>query len=194
MRKAKDQKVVIGFQTKDELAAMKEKLGSAKANLKIEEKSNKDPIIIIKNLLSYNSDENLIPALKNQNTQLLGNLSNENLRAKIKYRRKARNPHESHVILSVGQKPGKNLQVLDTFISTCKGQGCMTVPIGAVYSLFAIWPRTTALYRNCQWLTAKVVPITLNTGRTTKGALIKPSKEKQYRLMQTNLQRKKLAT
>lgn len=101
VRKARDQKVVIGCTSKGELEKVKEKLKSEQPRLKIEPKQNKDPLVIIKNVLNYNTDEDILTALRVQNAHITGHIKNEEYRASIRYKRRARNQMESHVVLQV---------------------------------------------------------------------------------------------
>ncbi|XP_039764351.1 uncharacterized protein LOC120636856 [Pararge aegeria] len=109
LRKVRDQKVVLGCQTQEELAKVADKLRSGNPTLLIEEKANKDPLIIIKNVLSYNTDEDITGALKNQNAHLLAGIPEGNYRAVVRYRRKARNPLECHAVLQVSPSVWQNL-------------------------------------------------------------------------------------
>ncbi|CAH2216262.1 jg27987, partial [Pararge aegeria aegeria] len=63
LRKVRDQKVVLGCQTRDELAKVADRLRSGNRTLLIEEKENKDPLVILKNVLNYNTDEDILCAL-----------------------------------------------------------------------------------------------------------------------------------
>lgn len=104
VRKVRNQKVVLSCNSREEMTKLSQKLTAKNLNLKVEEAKNKDPLIILKNLLSYNKDEDIVSSLKTQNAGLLQDLANEDFRAVVKYRRKARNPHENHVVLQVSPK------------------------------------------------------------------------------------------
>lgn len=101
LRKARDQKVVIGCSSREELAKVTEKIRNSEINLQVEEIKNKDPQIILKDVLSYNTDDDIVAALRNQNSQLIGDILPEEQRLIVKYRRKTRNPHVNHVIMQV---------------------------------------------------------------------------------------------
>lgn len=103
IRKAKNKKVVISCSSKNSLNDIKEKL-KTNDNLKIDDAKNKDPLIIIKNVLTYNTDEDIQTSLRTQNTDALKHINDNEYRATVKYRRKARNPHECHVVLQVSPK------------------------------------------------------------------------------------------
>lgn len=101
LRKAKDQKVIIGCHSKAELHRVTERIRTADNKLEVEEVKNKHPLVIIKDILSVHNDEDIYEALKNQNKHLLGDVRREDMEMHIRYRRKTRNPHLAHVILQV---------------------------------------------------------------------------------------------
>ncbi|CAH2208472.1 jg24109, partial [Pararge aegeria aegeria] len=101
LRKAKEQKVVLGCQSREELAKVAEKLRTGNPTLLLEEKANRDPLVIMYNVLNINTDEDILNALNKQNSAVLGMIPEGNYRACVKFRRKARNPLESHVVLQV---------------------------------------------------------------------------------------------
>ena len=104
VRKAKDQKVVIGCASKEELEKIKDKISTGQPGLKVESKQNKDPLVIMRNILSYNTDEDILASLKAQNANVIGHIKGEDYRACVRYRRRARNQLESHVVLQVSPK------------------------------------------------------------------------------------------
>lgn len=52
-------------------------------NLKLEETTNKNPLVVLKNVLAYNSDNDILTALKNQNVHFLRDLLEEERVAEI---------------------------------------------------------------------------------------------------------------
>lgn len=104
LRKARDQKVILGCSTKQQLKHVTQRIKEIAPNLNIEEAKNKDPLVIIKDVFSFNSDEDILEALKNQNKELLNDISVEEYRVQIKYRRKARNDQANHIVLQVSPK------------------------------------------------------------------------------------------
>ncbi|CAH2247039.1 jg23895 [Pararge aegeria aegeria] len=86
---------------------------NAHDNLKIDDAKNKDPLVIIKNVLTYNSDDDIQVSIKTQNKEALKDIQDEDYRAIVKYRRKARNPHECHVIMQVSPKVWRALTVAE---------------------------------------------------------------------------------
>lgn len=107
VRKIKNQKVILSCSNRDEMTKMAAKLKGG--NLKVEEARNKDPLVIIKDLLSFNTDDDIIASLKTQNAVLLRDLAGDELKATVRYRRRARNPHENHVVLQVSPRMWQRL-------------------------------------------------------------------------------------
>lgn len=101
IKKARDQKVIIGCHSKEHLARVAENIKKSGGNLMVEEVRNKDPQIILKDVLSYNTDEDIKMSLKTQNRHLIGDICSEEQRLTIKYRRKTRNEHTCHVVMQV---------------------------------------------------------------------------------------------
>ena len=101
VRKTKDQKVVIGCRTRGELEVVKNRLGGSAAGLKIQEAVNRDPLVMLADVLSYNTDDDVARAILKQNQHLLGELKKEEVRVAVKYRKRARSPHECHVVVQV---------------------------------------------------------------------------------------------
>lgn len=100
VRKGKDRKIVMGCRTKEDLDKVKERLNTAREELRTEEVKNKDPLVVLKDVLSFHTDEEVLKALKNQNPQHFKDLGTEE-RVEVKYRRKARNQHLTHIVLKV---------------------------------------------------------------------------------------------
>ncbi|CAK1545370.1 unnamed protein product [Leptosia nina] len=101
IRKIKDQKVVIGCESREELEKVKEKLKKNK-NLLVEEATNKDPLILLRDVLSVHTDEELVAALKCKNKELMREVrKEEEERIRVRYRRNTRNPHANHVVVQV---------------------------------------------------------------------------------------------
>lgn len=101
VRKAKDQKVVIGCSRKEDLEKIKARINTGQPVLRVEQKENKDPLVIIKDVLNYNTDEDVLGSLKTQNSHILGHIPEAQYRASVRYRRRARNQLESHIVIQV---------------------------------------------------------------------------------------------
>lgn len=99
LRKAKDQKIVVGCLTKEEIGRVSE---AARAkNLQVKEAQNKDPLIVVRDVLALHTDEEVVSALKVQNSHLMADVEEQHLNLAVKYRKKARNPHTNHIVLQV---------------------------------------------------------------------------------------------
>lgn len=103
MRKIKDHRIVLRCDTKKE---MDKTMTQLKKNntLKVEEAKTKDPLIILKNLMTYNTDEDIKNALISQNAHILRDLTDDVKTATVRYRRRARNPLENHVVQQVSPR------------------------------------------------------------------------------------------
>lgn len=98
VRKAKNQKVIMSCGTKEEREKAKKLL--ERADMVVEEAKNKDPLLIARDVLLINSDEDILLAIRNQNKELFYGLDDNQSHIEIKYRRKARNPHAQHIVFS----------------------------------------------------------------------------------------------
>ncbi|CAB3237669.1 unnamed protein product [Arctia plantaginis] len=101
VRKAKDRKVILGFGTREERQKARDKLERNDTQLLVEEVKNKDPLLILKNVLSIHTDDEVIKAVRNQNGEVFRGLEQGEDRVEIKYRRKTRNPHTCHIVIGV---------------------------------------------------------------------------------------------
>lgn len=100
-RKAKDRKVVMGCGSEEDRRKIKERLETVGVNLVVEEVKNRDPLLVLKGVLVRHSDEEVMKALKNQNREIFHDLEEQEDRTKIKFRKKARNPHTCDIVLTV---------------------------------------------------------------------------------------------
>lgn len=101
IRKAKDQKVVVGCEDREELNKIKNKLECSTTKFNVEERQNKDPLVVLRDVLASNTNEDILMSLKTQNSHIVGHIPTEEYRAQVRYRKKARNPYETHVVLQV---------------------------------------------------------------------------------------------
>lgn len=70
---------------------------------------NKDPLVILKHVVSMHSDEEVLRAMKNQNQEIFQGLSEEESNLEVKYRKKTRNPHVNHIVLRASPTLWKRL-------------------------------------------------------------------------------------
>lgn len=101
VRKAKDRKIIVGCKSVEERNKLRKKIERVDTNLQIEEVKNKDPLLILKDVLAVNSNEEVLKLLRAQNRDIFQGLSKDEDRVEIVYRKKARNPHNSHVIIKL---------------------------------------------------------------------------------------------
>lgn len=100
VRKARDRKVIMGFHSEEERRKAKERLTGEGTGLDVEEVKNRDPLLVLKGVLSMNTDDDIVKALRNQNRELFANLNSGDDRILVKYRKQTRNPHTNNVVLS----------------------------------------------------------------------------------------------
>lgn len=106
IRKAKDRKVIVGCKTNEERQRVKDRLKGDK-ELKVEEMKNKDPLVILKDVLKYNTDKDVIDALRSQNRGVLKDLIDPKM--EIAFKKNTRNPHTHHIIMRVSPKVWQHL-------------------------------------------------------------------------------------
>lgn len=99
-RKGKDRKVIMSCGSEEDRQKIKQKLESAGKNLIVEEVKNKDPLLILRDVLSVNTDEDIVKAFRNQNKGIFQDINGTDDKIQIRYRRKARNPHTCHIVVS----------------------------------------------------------------------------------------------
>ncbi|KAF9413616.1 hypothetical protein HW555_008194 [Spodoptera exigua] len=107
VRKVRDGKIVICCGNKEDLKKTEDQLKNTDG-LKFEPAASRDPRVVIRNVFSYNSEKDIVESLKVQNKRLWLDMDPSHFRVKEAYRKKARNPHQAHVILQVS--PQANLQ------------------------------------------------------------------------------------
>lgn len=101
IRKAKDRKVIVGFRTEEERQKVQERLKGAK-ELNVVEMKNKDPLVILKDVLKYNTDEDVLDALRNQSKGIPKELMGQ--KCEIAFKKQTRNPHTHHIVMRVSPK------------------------------------------------------------------------------------------
>lgn len=101
VRKIREQRVILSCSTQEEAEIIAEKLTHNK-QFKLEKAKNKDPLIILKNLFTHNTDKDIIESITEQNHDLIEDIPEEQLKTiTVKYKRKTRNPNQNHVVLQV---------------------------------------------------------------------------------------------
>lgn len=106
-RKAKDGKVVISCRDKKEGVKVAECL--RKGEFTVNEATPKNPLIEMRFLLSYHKDEEVIDSIWKQNPRIVNGLKREENTTQVRYRRRARNPHETHMIMEVSPRLWKKI-------------------------------------------------------------------------------------
>lgn len=101
VRKAKDRKVIIGYNTEEERRKAKERIQETEKELIIEEVKNKDPLLVAYGVLKIHKDEEVLKAIRTNNKEIFRDLNKTDDRMEVKYKKRARNPHTHHVVLKV---------------------------------------------------------------------------------------------
>ncbi|CAH2109334.1 unnamed protein product [Euphydryas editha] len=68
VRKVRDRKVVVGFASAEECKKVQNRFSKQETGLLVEALKNKDPLLVLKDVLKYNTDEDIIKAIRNQNS------------------------------------------------------------------------------------------------------------------------------
>lgn len=100
VRKAKDRKIVLSCRNENDRKKIRERIEETGDQLVAEDIRNKDPLLVLRDVLTINSDEDVLKALTNQNKDLFSDLQHGEDRLQIKYRKRARNIHTNHVVIS----------------------------------------------------------------------------------------------
>lgn len=100
LRKAKNQKIVLSCVTKEDLNLVQQRV-KATQNLRAEVARATNPQIIIKDVLSYHKDSEIVETILAQNKHLLQGVNMAESTIRVRYRKRARNPHETHPVLEL---------------------------------------------------------------------------------------------
>ncbi|GBP82529.1 hypothetical protein EVAR_91654_1 [Eumeta japonica] len=107
LRKTKDQKVVISCPTEKDIKRMSGQL--KEKGLKIKEATRKLPLVVIRDVLKENTDEDIVNSLKRQNKHATADLDWGSAEVRVKFRRRARNDRECHPVLEVSPELWRRL-------------------------------------------------------------------------------------
>ncbi|XP_050563632.1 uncharacterized protein LOC126910634 [Spodoptera frugiperda] len=101
VRKARNQKVVLRCASKSDLKLIKDQVRTNEG-LKVQEPKPQNPLICVRGVLSSYGDAEIVDLLKAQNKHLLQTVAEEDITTlKVRYRKRARNPHECHPVLEL---------------------------------------------------------------------------------------------
>lgn len=106
-RKAKDGKVIIGCSSAEDAHKLSDRLRGS--DLTIEQAKPKNPLVEIRNVLAVNTDAEIAESILNQNQHVTGALEMAQESLCIRFRRKARNSLEIHVVLEVSPRLWKKM-------------------------------------------------------------------------------------
>ncbi|XP_072948187.1 uncharacterized protein [Epargyreus clarus] len=108
VRKAKNQKVILSCRTKEDMSLIQSRVAADK-QLKVEVARTNNPLAKIKDVLSYHTDAEIVEHILAQNKHLLSDVGEKDKAIRVRYRKKARNPHECHPILELSPVLHKKL-------------------------------------------------------------------------------------
>lgn len=108
VRKAKNSKVILSCASREDAQLLQNKIKSNQG-LKVTEAKTSNPLIVIKNLLSYHTDEDICQHLRAQNKKLFEGLSGDDKTLKVRYRKRARNDLQCHPVMEVAPKLHKRI-------------------------------------------------------------------------------------
>ncbi|GBP97958.1 hypothetical protein EVAR_82192_1 [Eumeta japonica] len=138
MRKARGQKVVLSCSSVEDAKKIEERLKIRGADLKVAKPEMRLPTVIIRDVLRVNSDEDIVRSLRTQNRHLSEGLDWDKVRARVCYRRRARNDLECHPVLEVSPELYHRLIKAGLYTWAPKAPGMGPVPVGAVFALSRI--------------------------------------------------------
>jgi hypothetical protein len=104
VRRTKDRKIIVSCKTKNDRTGVKKMMERKDSGLIVEEVQNRDPMLVLKDVLKITPKEEIYQALRNQNRALFDGLDEIDTRMQMKFERRARNPHARHVVLAVAPK------------------------------------------------------------------------------------------
>lgn len=100
VRKARNQKVVLRCASKADLKLIRDQFKSNEG-LKVQEPKPQNPLVCIRGVLSSYSDGEIVDLLRAQNKHLLQDVAVAEQTVKMRFRKRARNPHECHPVLEL---------------------------------------------------------------------------------------------
>ncbi|CAG9793078.1 unnamed protein product [Diatraea saccharalis] len=100
IRKCKDARIIIGCETIEQINKIEDKLKYSKG-LKVEKIKNKDPLVILKDVYNDIGDEEILQAIKEQNSNIFQDLIEDDKIMRIKFKKSTKNKNATHVALQV---------------------------------------------------------------------------------------------
>ena len=100
VRKAKNRKVVLSFEREEDAKRLQDNIHSNKT-LQVKQALTSNPQVIVKNILNYHSDEDIIDHIRAQNKKLFTDLRAEDKSIRVRYRKRTRNELQCHAVLEV---------------------------------------------------------------------------------------------
>ncbi|GBP65257.1 hypothetical protein EVAR_37105_1 [Eumeta japonica] len=101
VRKARNQKVVLSCASQEAIKRIEARIKIRSKDLQVTKPEPALPLVIIRDVLKINSDQDIVDSLKGQNSHITEGLEWEKIVARVRYRRRARNPLECQPVLEV---------------------------------------------------------------------------------------------
>ncbi|XP_046976527.1 uncharacterized protein LOC124542642 [Vanessa cardui] len=108
VRKARDQKFVIRCAPKEDMTIVKSRIQTDK-HLNIREPANQNPLVCVHGVLARFANDEIEEHIKSQNKHLLHGVGEADLKMKVRYKKRARNPHECHPVLELSPEVWRRL-------------------------------------------------------------------------------------
>ncbi|XP_045453294.1 uncharacterized protein LOC123662495 [Melitaea cinxia] len=100
VRKARDQKIVVRCASKEDMVKIRGQV-QKNADLTVREPTNQDPLVCVRGVLSSYTNEEIVDLIKAQNGHILEGVDEKALKMKVRFRKRARNPHECHPVIEL---------------------------------------------------------------------------------------------
>ncbi|GBP26445.1 hypothetical protein EVAR_85947_1 [Eumeta japonica] len=100
VRKARNQKVILKCSTKEDMEAIQNKMRSRK-EIKVEAAKAANPLLIMKGVMAYHKDADIIENVLAQNKHLVKDINLKEVTIRVRYRKRARNQLQCHPVLEL---------------------------------------------------------------------------------------------
>ncbi|GBP79435.1 hypothetical protein EVAR_48898_1 [Eumeta japonica] len=107
VRKARNQKVILKCSTKEDMEAIQNKMRSRK-EIKVEAAKAANPLLIMKGVMAYHKDADIIENVLAQNKHLVKDINLKEVTIRVRYRKRARNQLQCHPVLELSPSVHKD--------------------------------------------------------------------------------------
>lgn len=106
-KKARDGKVVLSCAEEPDIKMLAGRF--RERDLNVMEAQNKNPLVELRNVLTFNSDSDICESIQRQNKHITAGLDMMQEKIQVRFRRRARNQLECHVVVEVSPRLWKRL-------------------------------------------------------------------------------------